>query len=236
MRNKRDDYTGKAERTNGHLIVDFPSTAVETPCYVSFADFTQVHFIENYAITHDKQSLWYTVFELQSLIDERDQNVRMLQRLSGAGKNDQTMIKYAQLRMHRANTTPIGLEDKVQNDMQKESINRRENHTKAVLVEQWRGNGDTSVRVQDSIANVSRKESEWARERAHVIGKIQAYDDCMSILNAIKELNAGATSTRTNTHVEPLNSCMKSLVPIRSNVPDYFVEVVDEQQSQRRKW
>ncbi|KAL3764043.1 hypothetical protein ACHAW5_003992 [Stephanodiscus triporus] len=94
-------------------------------------------FRENYTTTDDKQSLWYTESELQSLINERDQNVRMLQRLSGADINDQTMIKYAQLRMHRANTTPMGLEDKVQDAMQNESTNRAR-ITKSVLV----SNGD----------------------------------------------------------------------------------------------
>jgi hypothetical protein len=192
-----DTETAEPEPTYGHLIVDFPSTASGRSRCISFACFTQVHFVENYSIANEKQSVWYDRDEIQSMYNERDLSIRMLQRFIDTGRNDQTLAKYAQLRMHRANTTPIGLEDKVQYALWNELINRRENHRKAVLVEQWRGVGEKTVRVQDSFANISRKESEWARKRARAIGMIQACDDCVSVLHAIKDLNSGVTPTLT---------------------------------------
>ena len=65
-----------------------PSTAAEWPCYISFAGFPQVYFVENYSITNDKQSLWYSRDKIQSMFNERDLSIRMLQQLICTGKNN----------------------------------------------------------------------------------------------------------------------------------------------------
>ena len=87
------------------------------------------------------------------------------------------------------NATPIGIENKLQDALWSKLVQLRVNHCTAVLVEQWRWDGERSVPIQNSIARVSRKHSEWSRKRARAIGTIHAYDDWMAILHAVQELN-----------------------------------------------
>lgn len=162
----------------------------------------QVWHVENWS---NNPTLWYTESNLHSFQRDKDQHVammKMIQRFSGIRNRNAskeaascpTMAKYAQMRMEQAKTTSWGLEHHIDTTVSFEEMTaRREEHCRAVLVEQWRhtavcGGGQSSEYVggtegdsvrqcQDAIAKVSREYSERSRLRARVIGTLHSKTD-----------------------------------------------------------
>lgn len=219
----------------GGLIVDFPIKTCSTILASAKANTTsakpkpkampkrvlfdyrppQINSVENYSIQY-KPNIWYTESDLMAFVREKEQNVtmlRMIQRFSGKNMNDATMAKYIQIRMQKANTTPMGLENHVARGTWREMSHMREEHCNAVLVEQWKHQCDgieslvegvgVGVKGQDAIAKVSRGLSEWATKRAQVMGSLHADNDCRKIL---RYAAAAAAPTAAAVGQQELNS------------------------------
>jgi len=105
----------------------------------------------------------------------------MLQRFSNKNRMCNNAEYAAQQKLAQVQTTEFGLENHIGTIPDGISWNQmnilREQHRKAVLIEQWRQIGEHSVQCVESIAKVSRDESEWARTRSVEIGKVHANYD-----------------------------------------------------------
>ena len=174
------------DESNG-LIVEFGADAPR----VAFADHAQVHLIENYSANCEaKRNIWYANSEIKSFMREKNQDVTLIKILQRFGNsNCSTMAQYTRSRLEQANTTPTGLEYKLGiGKLTSAEINaRREHYFRAVLDEQERQRERNPLHCNpEAIACIARKESEWAKDRAYMIGALQADIDnsCMSILMA----------------------------------------------------
>ena len=189
------DFPGSSSDSSSSSLCD--SSAPNTPC-VSFAGSTQVKFVENLAI-HHKQNLYLTESDIKAFMLEKNKHIKMirvLQRFSGK-KSNSTLAKRAKRRIDKANTTPMGLEYYVDTTTSMaEIVSLRDEHCNAVLDEQWRQHRKGGVRDPDAIANVSREASEWARERAHVIGTLHADSDGESVLQAGQQMEVEGRPSR----------------------------------------
>ena len=187
------------EKTEG-LIIDFPDQSSPTSSSsspttttkkkknlsVKFQPNPQVQSVESFAVTsHLRSKLWYNQSDLNSFQKEKGENIAMVRMLNRFTANnsrkssaegwsdltDPTMVKYAQLRMKEANATSIGIENHVDTGITwTQMTTLREQHRKAVLIEQWKQLGEFAIRDIESIARVSLEESEWARKRSEEIG------------------------------------------------------------------
>ena len=125
------------------------------------------------------------------------------------------MAQYAKMRLEKANTTPIGLENHVCSKMSIGEMNqRREEHCRAVLGEQKRQrslvqqekkgttmiekllktNKSTAADATDDqverIAEISSTYSELSRRRAEVNGTLHAENDCCKIIRAGRRMSS----------------------------------------------
>jgi len=187
---EHDDY-------DDGLLVDFPNRRTsmeEVPLAptrsISFKDSAKVQSVENYSLNpHLKSQLWYNEVDLRSFQRNKGQDIgtiRMLHKFNTQAKNNNKKKKkkqnaefIAQQQMIQKTSTSIGLENHVGHgsiSWNKMTI-LREQHRKAVLIEQWKQNGEFCVVNPDSIARVSMEESEWARVRGVEIGIIHANYD-----------------------------------------------------------
>jgi len=179
---------------NDGLLVDFPNRRMkEVPLAptrsISFKDSAKVQSVENYSLNpHLKSQLWYNEVDLRTFQRNKGQDIgtiRMLHKFNTQAKNNNKKKKtqnaefIAQQQMIQKTSTSIGLENHVGHGSI--SWNKmtllREQHRKAVLIEQWKQCGEFCVVNPDSIAKVSMEESEWARVRGVQIGNIHANYD-----------------------------------------------------------
>ena len=178
------------------LLVDFPNRRTsmeEVPLApsrsISFKDSAKVQSVENYSLNpHLKSQLWYNEVDLRSFQRNKGQDIgtiRMLHKFNTQAKNNKKKKKkqnaefIAQQQMIQKTSTSIGLENHVGHGSisWNKMTELREQHRKAVLIEQWKQNGEFCVVNPESIAKVSMEESEWARVRGAEIGIIHANYD-----------------------------------------------------------
>lgn len=178
------------------LLVDFPNRRTsmeEVPLAptrsISFKDSAKVQSVENYSLNpHLKSQLWYNEVDLRTFQRNKGQDIgtiRMLHKFNTQAKNNKKKKKQqnaefiAQQLMIQKTSTSIGLENHVGHG--KISWNKmtllREQHRKAVLIEQWKQCGEFCVVNPDSIAKASMEKSEWARVRGVEIGNIHTNYD-----------------------------------------------------------
>ena len=161
------------------------STKKTKNCSVHFKEKAQVTRVESYASsTSLKKRLWYNEIDLTSFQRDKGQSIsmiRMLQRFSNKNRMCNNAEYAAQQKLAQVQTTEFGLENHIGTIPDGISWTQmnilREQHRKAVLIEQWRQIGEHSVQCVESIAKVSRDESEWARTRSVEIGKVHANYD-----------------------------------------------------------
>lgn len=187
------DFPNQSSPTSSSSSSGSPTTTTKKKkdLSVRFQPNPQVQSVESFAVNrHLRSKLWYNQSDLNSFQKEKGQNIamiRMLNRFTANKRNsttsskrsaegwsdltDPTMVKYAQLRMKEANTTSIGIENHVDTGITwTQMTTLREQHRKAVLIEQWKQLGEFAVRDIESISRVSLEESEWARKRGEEIG------------------------------------------------------------------
>ena len=175
------------------LLVDFPNRRTsmeEVPLVptrsISFKDSAKVQSVENYSLNpHLKSQLWYNEVDLRTFQRNKGQDIgtiRMLHKFNIQAKNNKKKKKQnaefiAQQQMMQKTTTSIGLENHIGQISWNKMTLLREQHRKAVLIEQWKQCGEFCVVNPESIARVSMEESEWARVRGVEIGIIHANYD-----------------------------------------------------------
>lgn len=185
------DFPSQSSPTSSSSCSPTTTTKKKKHLSVKFQPNPQVQSVESFAVnSHLRSKLWYNQSDLNSFQKEKGQNIAMIQMLNRFIANkknsttsskssaegwsdltDPTMVKYAQVRMKEANATSIGIENHVDTEITwTQMTTLREQHRKAVLIEQWKQVGEFAIHDIESISRVSSQESEWARKRGEEIG------------------------------------------------------------------
>ncbi|EJK67252.1 hypothetical protein THAOC_11742 [Thalassiosira oceanica] len=173
-----------------NLIVDFPSrrmhiTPPDAPTSasdlfaeqaehepkqqrrVSFSNVSQMKVVADIATEDARADLYYTSREIQAI---KRCNCRMLMAIRASGV---TMAEFAQQNLSRTEVL-MGLEAHLDMSVSNEMRMRQSRQIESVLEEQSRQRRSGVINHAD-LARVSARESEWARVRARIIGRI--HDD-----------------------------------------------------------
>ena len=163
-----------------NLIVDSPShsrhiapqlQAVHEPKHqlrVSFADVSQMKVVADIATEDALPGLYYTGREIQAM---KHGNCRMLMAVRASGV---TMAEFAQRNLSKTENF-MGLEAHLDVSVSNEMRMRRSRQIESVLDEQDRQLRRSGAINHADLARVSARESEWARVRARILGRI--HDD-----------------------------------------------------------
>ena len=135
---------------------------------VTFADVSQMKVVADIATEDALPGLYYTGREIQAM---KHGNCRMLMAVRASGV---TMAEFAQRNL---STTEVfmGLEAHLDASASNEVRMRRSRQIESVLEEQCRQLRRSGGINIAELARVSARESEWARVRARIIGRI--HDD-----------------------------------------------------------
>ncbi|EJK65347.1 hypothetical protein THAOC_13802 [Thalassiosira oceanica] len=134
---------------------------------VSFANVSQMKVVADIATDDALPDLYYTKRETQAI---KHGNCRMLMAIRASGV---TMAEFAQQYLSRTEVF-MGLEAHLDMSVSNEMRMRRSRQIESVLEEQSRQRRSGVINHAD-LARVSARESEWARVRARIIGRI--HDD-----------------------------------------------------------
>ncbi|EJK65512.1 hypothetical protein THAOC_13614 [Thalassiosira oceanica] len=135
---------------------------------VSFANVSQMKVVSDIATDDARADLYYTSRETQAI---KHGNCRMLMAIRASGV---TMAEFAQQYLSRTEVF-MGLEAHLDMSVSNEMRMRRSRQIESVLEEQSRQLRRSGVINHADLARVSARESEWARVRARIIGRI--HDD-----------------------------------------------------------
>ena len=135
---------------------------------VAFSNVSQMMLVADIATEDALPDLYYTRREIQAI---KQGNCRMLMAIRGSGM---TMAEYTHRNLSKTENF-MGLEAHLDVSVSNEMRMRRSRQIESVLDEQARQLRRSGAINHADLARVSARESEWARVRARILGRI--HDD-----------------------------------------------------------